>query len=118
MMIRRFGLSIAALAAVCPAVCNAWPAKAALDACVTAFEKTLAPADEVSHAFKVVYGREAFATSIADYYRTSYTFELQASNSKSGAVVARALCSADRHGGVALTALLDSQQAAARVAQR
>jgi hypothetical protein len=118
MTIRHFGLSIAALAAVSPAVCNALPAKASLDACVTAFEKTLAASDDVNHAFKVVYGSEGFTSSIADYYPTSYTFELQANNAKTGAVVARVRCLADRHGSVALTSLLDSTQAPARVAQR
>jgi hypothetical protein len=118
MTIRHFGLSIAALAAVTPAVCNAGPAKASLDACVNAFEKTLAPSDEVSRAFKVVYGSEQFSSSIADYYPTSYTFDLQANNLKTGAVVARVRCLADRHGSVALTSLRDSTQAPARVAQR
>jgi hypothetical protein len=118
MTIRKFGLSIAALAAVSPAVCNAWPAKASLDACVTAFEKTLAPADGVSHAFKVVYESEPLSSSIADFYPTSHTFELQASNSRTGAVVARVRCLADRHGSVALTSLLEAPQSPARVAQR
>jgi hypothetical protein len=118
MKIRQLGLSIAAFAAVSPAVCNAWPAKTSLNACVNAFEKTLASSYEVSHAFKVVYGSEEVASSIADYYPTSYTFELQADDPKTGAVVARVRCSTDRHGGVALTSLLDSTQAPARVAQR
>jgi hypothetical protein len=118
MNIRHFGLSIAALAAVSPAVCNAWPAKSSLDACVNAFEKTLASSDEVSHAFKVVYASKQFASSIADYYPTTYTFDLQANNPKTGAVVARVRCSTGRHGSVALTSLLDSTQAPARVAQR
>jgi hypothetical protein len=118
MTIRHFGLSIAALAAVAPAVCNAGPAKASLDACVTAFEKTLAPADEVHHAFRVVYASEQLSSSIADFYPTSYTFDLQANNSKTGAVVARVRCLADRRGSVALTSLPDAAQAPARVAQR
>jgi hypothetical protein len=118
MTIRHFGLSIAALAAVSPALCNAGTAKASLDACVTAFEKTLAPADEARHAFKVVYDSEQVSSSIADFYPTSYTFDLQANNSKTGAVVARVRCLADRRGGVALTSLLDAPQSPARVAQR
>jgi hypothetical protein len=118
MKIRHLGLSIAALAAVSPAVCSAGPAKASLDACVTAFEKTLASSDEASHAFKVLYGSEEFAPSIADYYSSSYTFDLQANNSKTGQVVARVRCFADRHGSVALTSLLEPAQAPARVAQR
>jgi hypothetical protein len=118
MDIRHLGLSIAALAAVCPAVCNAWPAKASLDACVTAFEKTLASADEASHVFKVKYESQQSATSIADYYPTSYTFDLQANNSKTGQVMARVRCVADRSGSIALTALLEPSQGPARVAQR
>jgi hypothetical protein len=118
MTIRHLGVSIAALAAVCPAVCNAGPAKASLDACVTAFEKTLAPSRDVSHAFKVVYESEQLTSSIADFYPVTYIFDLQANNPKTGAVVARVRCSADRHGSVALTSLLDSTQPPARVAQR
>jgi hypothetical protein len=118
MKIRLLGLSIVAAAAVYPVVCNAWPAKASLDACVNAFEKTLAPSYEVNHAFKVVYGSEQFASSIADYYPASYTFDLQADDPKTGTVVARVRCSADSHGSVALTSLLDSAQVPARVAQR
>jgi hypothetical protein len=118
MTIRHFGLSIAALAAASPAVCNAWPAKASLDACVSAFEKTLAPADEVSHAFKVVYQSEQFSSSIADFYPTTHVFELQANNSKTGEVVARVRCSADRRGSISLTSVFESTQSPARVAQR
>jgi hypothetical protein len=118
MTMHRFGLSIAALAAVSPAVCHAWPAKASLDACVSAFEKTLAPVDGVGRTFKVVYDSEPLSSSIADYYPTSHTFELQASNSRTGAVVARVRCLADRHGSVALTSLLEAPQSPARVAQR
>jgi hypothetical protein len=118
MTIRHFGLSIAALALICPVVGNALPARASLDACVNAFEKTLATADTVSRAFKVVYPNEEFTSSIADFYPTSYTFELQANNSKTGAVIARVRCSADRRGSIALVSLLDSAPAAERVAQR
>jgi hypothetical protein len=119
MTIRRLGLSLAALAAVCPAVSQAWPAKASLNACVNAFEKTLAQSEDAGPAFKVVYGREQFASSVADYFPTSYTFELQANNAKTGEVLARVRCEADRRGVVALSALpLDPRQTPARVAQR
>jgi hypothetical protein len=115
---RLFGLSLAAFAVVCPAVGNAWPAKASLDACVSAFEKTLAPAEQASHAFKVVYASEPLTSSIMDYYPTSYTFDLQANSTKTGAVVARVRCSVDRHMSVALTSLLDAAEPTERVAQR
>jgi hypothetical protein len=120
MMIRRLGLSLAALAAVCPAVSQAWPAKSSLDACVNAFEKTLAQSADAEHAFKVVYAKDQFASSIVDYYSTSYTFDLQANNVKTGQVLARARCRADRRGIVALSPLppLDATETPARVAQR
>jgi hypothetical protein len=118
MTIRHLGLSMAALAVVSPAVCNASPVKASLDACVAAFEKTLAPTDAVSHRFKVLYQSEQFASSIADYYPTIHTFDLQADNPKTGEIVARVRCTADRRGSIALTTLPDSTQSAARVAQR
>ncbi len=120
MMTRRLGLSLAALAAVCPAISHAWPAKASLDACINAFEKTLAQSDDSGHAFKVVYGKEQFGSSIADYFPTSYTFDLQANKVKTGEVVARVRCEADRRGSIALSPLplLDVTQTPARVAQR
>jgi hypothetical protein len=120
MTIRRWGLSLAALAAVCPAVSHAWPAKASLDACVNAFEKTLAQSADAGHAFKVVYGRGQFASSITDYFPTSYTFELQANNARTGEVLARVRCEADRRGIVALSPLplLDATETPARVAKR
>ena len=117
MTMRRLGLSLAALAAVCPAVSQAWPAKASLDACVSAFEKTLAQSQDGGHAFKVVYDRDQFSSSVADYFPTTYTFDLQANNVKTGEVVARVRCEAGRRGIVALSPL-DATQAPARVAQR
>jgi hypothetical protein len=117
MTIRRLGLSLAALAAVCPAVSQAWPAKSSLDACVNAFEKSLAQSEDAGHTFKVVYGREQFATSIADYYPTSYTFDLQA-NKQTGEVLARVRCQADRRGVVALSPLPLLDATPARVTQR
>ena len=44
---------------------------------------------------------EQFASSIADYFPTSYTFDLQANNVKTGEVVARVRCEADRRGIIA-----------------
>jgi hypothetical protein len=87
---------------------------------VNAFEKTLAQSEDAGHAFKVVYGKDQFASSIADYFPTSYTFDLQANNVKTGEVVARVRCEADRRGIIALSPLplLDVTQTPARVAQR
>jgi len=120
MITRRLGLSLAALAAVCPAVSQASPARAALDVCVNAFEKTLAQSGNAGHAFKVVYGKEEFASSVADYFSTSYTFDLQADNVKTGEVLARVRCEADRRRIIALSPLplLDARETPARVAQR
>ena len=119
MKTRRLGISLAVLAAVCPAVSQAWPAKASLDDCVNAFEKTLAHSDDAPHAFKVVYRSDPSMSSIADYFPTSYTFDLQA-NSNTGEVVAQARCSVDNRGKVALSALplLDATQTPQRVAHR
>jgi hypothetical protein len=117
MTIRHLGLSLAALAAALPAVSQAWPAKTSLHACVKAFENTLAQSEG---SFKVVYEKEQFATSIADYYSTSDTFELQANNAKTGEVLARVSCKTDRRGIISLSPLplLDARETPARVAQR
>lgn len=117
MNIRHLGLTAAALAALCPAVSNAAPAKASLDACVKAFEKTLASSDAAARTFKVVYRAEDLTSSMADYFPILYTFDLQAHNTRTGEVVARVRCSTGRRGIVALSPL-DATQAPARVAKR
>ncbi|HTV94441.1 MAG TPA: hypothetical protein VME42_00480 [Steroidobacteraceae bacterium] len=101
MNIRTAGLTIAALSALAPAVAGAWPGKSSLDACVNAFEKTLAPAGESARAFKVVYQGDRFSSSVAQYFPSEYTFELQANDPKTGEVIARVRCLANTHGAVA-----------------
>ena len=39
-------------------------------------------------------------SAIADFYPTVYTFSLEAHDPKTGAAIARAVCSADSHGNV------------------
>ncbi len=93
MITRRLGFAIIALCAVGPAVSQAWPGDAPLQACVSAFEKTLVSPDDAARTFKVVHEKdEQYASAILQYYSIGYTFDLQAHDPKSGELVAQARC--------------------------
>jgi hypothetical protein len=97
----RKGLTIAALSALAPAVSSAWPAKQSLDACVSAFEKSLETPDASGRTYKVVYNDDQSTSSVTRYFSSaSYTFELQANNPRTGEVLARARCLANSRGVV------------------
>jgi hypothetical protein len=120
MQTRRLGLALIALAAVAPAVSQAWPGKTPLEACVNAFEKTLVSSDEVQPKFKVVHGRDdEFMSALERYYSLGYTFDLQANDPKTGEVVAQARCLTDNRGKVSSLSPLPllAQSQAKRVAR-
>jgi hypothetical protein len=120
MQTRRLGLLISAIAAVCPAVSQAWPGHTPLEACVAAFEKTLVSSDDAQHKFKVVHGTDDAMSAILQYYSTGYTFDLRANDPSTGEVVAQARCMADSRGRVSSLSplpLLAQSQAPKRVAK-
>ena len=96
----RFALVAAAAAALSPAIANATPERTALNACARAFASSLASAGNAPPAFKVIYDGAFDGASMVQFFARSYTFELHASNPKTGLPIARASCSTDARGGV------------------
>src|ERR1700681_4667224 len=100
MNVRNPGLLVAALALLSPAVSGASPEKDALNACARAFASSLASPGAAPPTFKVIYGDAGYAGSAAGFYSHAYTFDLHATDRKSGLPLARASCSTNIHGNV------------------
>ncbi len=118
---RRLGLAIIAIAAVGPAVSQAGAGNTPLEACVSAFEKTLVSSDEVARTFKLVREKdEQSPSALLQYYSIGYTFDLQAHDPKTGEIVAQARCLANSRGKVSSLSplpLLAQPQGTKRVAK-
>jgi hypothetical protein len=112
------GLVLASIAALSPAVSNASPEKAALNACARAFATSLAAPGAATPAFKLDYRSNAFAGSMLEFYTREYTFELDAKDPKTGLAIARASCSTDSHGAVVALSSIPLDAAHAPVAAR
>jgi hypothetical protein len=105
MNFRKIGLAAATIAALAPAVSNAAPEKAAVEACARAFASSLASADAVAPTYKVDYRGIQYVEPVTEMYSRGYTFHLFA-KSKTGLPIAQANCTTDRNGVVvALSAL-------------
>ncbi|HME38658.1 MAG TPA: hypothetical protein VKG63_06825 [Steroidobacteraceae bacterium] len=100
MNLRKISLIIAAIAAGAPAISNASPEKAALDACARAFASSLASPGAAAPAYKVAYRGSQTAGSMLEYFTREYTFDLHANDLKTGLSIAHASCSTDSHGTV------------------
>jgi hypothetical protein len=97
MMIRKIVLAAATIAALSPAISNASPEKASAKACATAFAASIATPGTTAPAYKFAY-RGGMSTSLADFYPTEYSFTLEAHDPKTGASIARAVCTTDYRG--------------------
>ena len=121
MLTRKFGLTMICMsAALYPAISGAWPGQHSLDACVNAFEKTLAtPAPEI-RSYKVIFRGDRYSGSILEaYYPGTYSFDLQANDPKTGTAFAHARCEVNRVGVVTALAqipLQPNREATARAA--
>jgi hypothetical protein len=100
MKFRKSALAAATLAVLAPAISNASPEKAAVDACARAFASSLAAPGAAAPAFKVDYRNAAYSGSMLQFYARQYSFEMHANSKKTGLPVARASCSTDSHGTV------------------
>jgi hypothetical protein len=97
MKTRTMSLAIATLAALSPALSNASPEKASVKACAAAFAATVAA---TAPGYKLDY-RSGYSDSMSStFYPADYTFSLEARDPKTGAAIARAVCSADSRGKV------------------
>ncbi len=106
---RTAGLA-AAFAILTPAICNASPEKAALNACATAFASSLASPGAAAPPFKVVYGGHEIGSAV-DFFAREYSFELHANDRKTGFLIARANCSTNARGSVISLSLIPLDEA-------
>jgi hypothetical protein len=97
---RKISLAVVAIAALAPAVSNASPERAAMDACARAFASSLASPGAAAPAYTVAYRSTQYVGSITEFFPREYTFELHANNKKSGLAIARATCTTNTHGAV------------------
>jgi hypothetical protein len=118
MNFRKISLAVATIAALAPALSNASPERAALDACARAFASSLAPPGGAAPAYSVAYRSNQYVGSVTEFFARVYTFELHANDKKSGLAIARASCTTDTHGAViALTPIPMSAAQPALAAQ-
>ena len=112
MFIRKIALAAATIAAFSPAISNASPEKASVQACASTFATSIASPGIATPAYKLSY-RGNFGSALADFYPADYTFTLEARDPKTGLAIARARCSANSRGTViAFTAVpLDAKPA-------
>jgi hypothetical protein len=118
MKYRRVALILAAAAALAPAISNASPERAALDACARAFASSLAAPGSAAPAFKVAYRGSQSAGSMLEFYAREFSFDLQANDPKTGLTVARASCSTNARGAVIALSSLPLEAAPAALAAK
>jgi hypothetical protein len=100
MKFRNIALVAASIAALAPAISNASPEKAALNACARAFASSLAAPGAAVPSYKVAYRDSRYAGSMLEFYTRAFSFDLNANDLKTGLPIARASCSTDSHGTV------------------
>ena len=103
---RTFGLAAAAVAAFSPTICNASAESVAVNSCARAFVDNIAHERAAAPRYKLDYRGSLSGASIAYYFPTTSTFDLEAHDSRTGAVLARARCSTDARGAVVALSLL------------
>jgi hypothetical protein len=119
MKVRNIALAIATIAVLAPAISNASPEKAALDACAHAFASSLSSPGSSAPVFKVNYRSSLLTGSTLEMmYARKYNFELHANDEKTGLLIARANCSADAHGAVVAFSAIPPQTVSPSLAAR
>jgi hypothetical protein len=93
------------IATLTPAAADATPERMSVKACARAFAGSIAAPGAAAPAYKLAY-RGSTGSMLSDYYPTEYTFTLEARNPKSGAAIARAVCSVNSKGIVTSIAAL------------
>jgi hypothetical protein len=114
----RYALAVAT-AALSPLICHASPVADSVNTCARAFAASMADAGAPPLNYKLQYHIDRFSGSIADYFGSGYTFDLEAHHPKTGVVIARARCSTNTRGAiVAFTSVPLGDQGAILSAQR
>jgi hypothetical protein len=105
---RSLSLALLSLAALSPTISSASPEKDSVNACARAFAARLTGDAARAPTFKIDYPDHVNApsASIADYFRIGYSFELQARDPNTGAVMERARCSTNLRGAVTALRLM------------
>jgi len=112
---RKLSLAIILSAAFAPIVASASPEDRALNACAKAFAASIAGSS--APTFKLSYDHKHGVDTIAGYYARNFSFTMQARDSKTGAALASATCSADKRGNV-LDLIASTTPANATLAER
>ncbi len=99
MKFRTIALTVAAVAALAPAISMASPEKAFAKACADAFATSMATPGTATPAYKLAF-RGSFGGVLADFYPRDYTFTMVANDAKTRLPIARARCSTNSHGAV------------------
>ncbi len=99
MFIRHIALAAVTAAALAPAVCIATPQRASAESCARAFASSISAPGAAVRGYKLKY-RGEFGGTLEDFYPTDFTFTMEARDPKSGAAIARAVCSTDSRGTV------------------
>jgi hypothetical protein len=118
MNIRKY--SIAALtiaAAISPAISTASPERASLAGCAHAFAAALAGTGAAAPKYRIDLQSDAYPSTITAFYAREYSYSLQARDSKTGATLARATCTAKRNGEVKAFSRLPDADAATLAAR-
>ncbi len=115
MLIRKFVLTCATLAAISPVLANATSERVSAKACAKAFAGSMAAPGAVAPGFKLAYHASA-GSALSSFYASEYTFTLEAHDPKTGAAIARASCSTDYRGVVTGMEVLPLDSKAASLA--
>jgi hypothetical protein len=97
---RRFALAVVTAAGVSPLISHASPAVDSVNTCARAFAASMAVSGAAPPTYKLRYHVGRLSGSIADYFPTNDTFELEAHDPKTGVVIARARCSTNSRGTI------------------
>jgi hypothetical protein len=95
---RHLALAAVAAAALLPSISTAAGEKNAASACARAFAASIAAPGALPPPYKLNF-RDPWRSSVLAPYRLA-TFNMQAQNARTGAVLARAVCSTNRDGSV------------------
>lgn len=118
MNILRFTLAVVTVAGFSPLISQASPGMDSVNTCARAFAASMGLTAAVPPSYKLRYVNR-FSGSIADYYPGNDTFDLEAHDPKTGAVIARARCSTNTRGRiVALSSVPLGDKGAILSAQR
>jgi hypothetical protein len=106
MNIRHLGLAVVTAAIFSPSISNASPEKASVEACAHAFATSIASIGAPAPSYKLAYRGNPDAGSLVEFYRSGYSFDLEAHDQKTGLTVARARCSTGGRGTVVALSVL------------